>query len=59
MLDKFTFKLFKNLLNGKGRAIWKDSAEHFISTAVKSRWNNLFFPFVWGWFLCHHHSTQL
>lgn len=37
MLDKFTSKLFKNLLNGKGRAIWKDPAELFITIAVKTR----------------------
>lgn len=43
MLDKFTFKLFKNLLNGKGRAIWKDPAEHFITTAVKTRRSLIYF----------------
>lgn len=37
VLDKFTSKLFKNLLNGKWRAIWKEPAEHFITVAVKTR----------------------
>lgn len=43
MLDKFTFKLLKNLLNGKGRDIWKDPAQHLITTAVKTRWSLIYF----------------
>lgn len=43
MLDKFTVKLFRNLLNGKGRAIWKDPAEHCITAAAKTRWSLIYF----------------